>query len=90
MDFNIGDIITGNFDNPYNYTDRHATMQVVEFPDRDDDADIKVQIISHENNTDVIGHRYDVDSQYFTLVRRAKDVSDEDIASDEDMDFLFG
>lgn len=83
MDFNIGDIITGNFDNPYNYTDIHATMQVVEFPDRDDDADIKVQIISHENNTDVIGHN-------FTLVRRAKDVSDEDIASDEDMDFLFG
>lgn len=90
MEFNIGDIITGNFDNPYNYTNKYATMRVVDFPDEDDDVDIKVQIISHENNPDVIGHRYDVYSEYFTLVRRAKDVSDEDIASDEDMDFLFG
>lgn len=71
--FQIGDIITGNDYGPlfpYSITTSKAIMSVIDWvdPSADDDEDIYVEIIEHSDHPEYIGHKFSVNSEYFTLI----------------------
>lgn len=93
--FKIGDILTGNDrDNPYGYTNKHALVKVVNIIKDNPGRDMEVEIIESLNKnvvpTSQIGKWYEVHSRYFNLVSEAKEIADEDIATDDDINFLIG
>lgn len=68
----IGDLVTGLPNNHYNCTNEHMTCGKVVAVDPSSRADIKVEIISHEDPSH-IGVAWWVASDRFKLIGRAKD-----------------
>ena len=88
--FQIGDIITGNDYGPlfpYSITTSKAIMSVIDWvdPSADDDEDIYVEIIEHSDHPEYIGHKFSVNSEYFTLVS-----STEYSKENPELDDMFG
>lgn len=88
--FQIGDIITGNDYGPlfpYSVTTSKAIMSVVDLlaPSEDDDDDIYVEVTEHFENPEYIGHRFSVNSEYFTLIS-----STEYSKENPELDDMFG
>lgn len=88
--FQIGDIITGNDYGPlfpYSITTSKAIMSVADLvdPSAYDDEDIYVEIIEHTDHPEYIGHKFAVNSEYFTLVS-----STEYSKENPELDDMFG
>lgn len=88
--FQIGDIITGNDYGPlfpYSVTTSKAIMSVVDLvaPSVDNDDDIYVEVIEHSYYPEYIGHRFTVNSEYFTLIS-----STEYSKENPELDDMFG
>ena len=57
--FNIGDIITGNENNPYSITNENAIMVVTDIIDCEDE-EITVRVLKHYAREDTIGEKFNV------------------------------
>lgn len=84
--FHVGDIITGTPHNHYGFTNKDAIMEVIEA----EEECIVVKIIDHKIHKSIIGEEYPVDPNDFRLVDDFKEVTDDMIADDNDIDSLLG
>jgi len=84
--FYVGDIVTGIPSNHYGFTNKDAIMEVVEVKEEH----IIVKIIDHKIHTSIIGEEYPVEPDQFRLVDDFKEVTDDMIADDNDIDSLLG
>lgn len=91
--FKVGDLVRGT-DNHYNFTNERMTLARV--IDVIDDEQITVEVLEYPSNPFVIGYKFDVESQYFDLIKSAPTGSAETTApkivlspdNAEDIDWL--
>lgn len=89
MKFYIGDIITGTkkADAKYFITTSDGTYEVI-----DDEYGINVRVVSHKYYPDEIGNKYNVNLDFFVLVRRNNGIFGRlfnDESTDENVSDLF-
>ena len=91
--FKVGDLVRGT-SNHYNFTNERMTLARV--IDVIDDEQITVEVLEYPSNPFVIGYKFDVESQYFDLIKSAPTGSAETTApkivlspdNAEDIDWL--
>ena len=87
--FKVGDLLRGT-SNHYNFTNERMTLARV--IDVIDDEQITVEVLEYPSNPFVIGYKFDVESQYFDLIKSAPTGSAEKIVlspdNAEDIDWL--
>lgn len=92
--FKVGDLIRGTKNSPYEVTNEGMTLARV--IDVIDDEQITVEVLEYPSDPFVIGYKFDVESQYFDLIKSAPTGSAETTApkivlspdNAEDIDWL--
>lgn len=91
--FKVGDLVRGA-NNHYNFTnERMSRARVIEVID---DEQITIEVLEYPSNPFIIGYKFDVESQYFDLIKSAPTGSAETTApkivlspdNAEDIDWL--
>lgn len=67
-DFKLGTLLRAKKDNnPYTITNEHAIVRVIGI---NDPNRIWVEVVAHEENDYHIGHKYNVEKEFFDPVRK--------------------